>query len=91
MWPQHAQSQGTQKQYASMQSQFITVEIYILFDDPSTLFHHLYMVPTSNFQFLGVKNKRKSILVYVMKAYSFLTSALINVSSPSHTPGTLTH
>jgi len=30
---------------------FIIVEMYILFDDPSPLFHLLYMVLTSNFQF----------------------------------------
>jgi hypothetical protein len=34
---------------------FITVEMYILFDDPSPLFYLLYMILTSRFQFLEVK------------------------------------
>jgi hypothetical protein len=42
------------------------VEMYILYDDPSPLFHLLYMILTSNFQFLEVK-KGKSIPVCVMK------------------------
>lgn len=44
---------------------FITMDMYILFDDPSPLFHLLYMVLTSNFQFFEVKKKKVKVFLYV--------------------------
>jgi hypothetical protein len=55
-------SHKTQKQYAT--TLFITVEMYILYDDPSPIFHLHYTVLTSNFQFLEVKLKVQ-VFMYV--------------------------